>query len=161
MVFDERLDKIFEDYSKKWNREILVNIRSTLKFQIKLYLKKFKIKIKEIDLINIDEELIYNEYKILGFFILWFSLIRTLDIRVSYMLLRRSSIIFTEYLETFKRSKKNKKQVSFSIQDLTSYILKTLLGNIVIPIRYDILQEHKHQLWSTLVELYSKSTLEE
>jgi len=81
---------------------------------------------------------IYSEYMSLGLYIIWFSLLRTLDIRVAYMLLQRTSIIFTTYLITYSDKKRQVQNVIYTIGDLIAYILKNLLGDIELPLKTKI-----------------------
>ena len=74
----------------------------------------------------------------LGLYIIWFSLLRTLDIRVACMLLQRTSIIFTQYLITYSEKKRQVQSVIFTIGDLIAFILKNLLGDIELPLKTKI-----------------------
>jgi len=68
--------------------------------------------------------------------------------------------MYTQYLIVYSQAKQNESSIDFSIQDLISYILKNLLGNLNVPIESNIDNENRKRLWETIVQLYSKVTVE-
>jgi hypothetical protein len=76
------------------------------------------------------------------------------------MLLQRTSIMYTQYLIVYAQAKHSESSIDFSIKELISYILKNLLGNLEVPVGSNIDDENRNRLWSTIVQLYSKVTIE-
>ena len=68
--------------------------------------------------------------------------------------------MYTQYLIVYSQANQNESSIDFSIQDLISYILKNLLGNLNVPIESNIDNENRKRLWETIVQLYSKVTVE-
>ena len=167
MSIDERMSEIFQEYEAKWDDTMIPMLYNTFCAQVHSYVKNYKDRLQGIApniLQNIPlgskEDFLFQEYKTIGFFIVWISLLRTLDIRVVYMLLQRTSIMYTQYLIVYSQAKQNESSIDFSIQDLISYILKNLLGNLNVPIESNIDNENRKRLWETIVQLYSKVTVE-
>mgnify|MGYP000226215785 CR=1 FL=1 len=167
MSVDVRISEIFKEYKTEWDDSIIEILKKSLRKQVFTFLKNYKDRLQETSSnilhdipICSKKDYLFEEYKTLGFFVLWIRLLRTLDVRVSYMILQRASIIFTQYLIVYSQAKNRISMVDFSLKDLMSYILKNLFGNLEVPIVSNIKEDNRNLLWSTIVKLYSKFTIE-
>ena len=167
MFVDVRISQIFKEYETEWNDSIIDILKATFPNQIKIYYNNYFDRTKDIFhkilpniTIGSKDDYIFQAYKNVGFYIFWISLLRTLDIKVTFMILQRTSIIFTQYLIVFVNSKENNLMKEFCIKDLNSYILKNILGNLRLPINSRTNQDNIYLLWSTVVEMYSTATVE-
>jgi hypothetical protein len=166
---DIRLHEILEEYASDWSEALIPTLKITFPNQLKQFIQNYFERLTPLEImlckpgikLGSDEDKLFKEYKSIGFYITWISLLRTLDIRVTYMLLQRTSIIFTQYLIVFCQTKQHKSAITFSVGELVSYILKNLLGNIEVPIHTDIDDAKRQLLWSELVKLYSNCKLGE
>jgi hypothetical protein len=92
---DVRLNEIYVSYETEWDDSLPVMIQSSFLSQYQLYLDNYVSRLRpyEHSLIHTDVSLgsandpLFSEYKTLGIYIIWITISRTLDLRVSYMLL--------------------------------------------------------------------------
>lgn len=167
-AMDIRLNEIYQEYETEWNDSIIDIINESLSNQFKSYKLNYTERLRKHSTIILSPSIelgtkndpIYSEYMSLGLYIIWFSLLRTLDIRVACMLLQRTSIIFTQYLITYSEKKRQVQSVIFTIGDLIAFILKNLLGDIELPLKTKINDDQKQKLWSVIIKQYSKCKVE-
>lgn len=168
MSIDTRINDILNEYENEWDDSLIEVIQESFPQQICQYISNYTTRLEKVDASMLDmnfklgskDDVIFKEYKTIGFYIIWISLLRTLDISVTYMLLQRTSILFSQYIIVYIQARQNNSQIDFSLKELISYILKNLLGAITVPIQTNIDDKKRMKLWSTLVKLYSKFTVE-
>lgn len=165
---DVRLNEIYSSYETKWDDSLPEMIRSSFISQYQLYLDNYKQRLSQYACslllhdcpLGSKDDYIFAEYKMIGIYIVWITLQRTLDLRVSYMLLQRTSIIFTQYLIQFVSSKKSSPNINYSINNLISFLIKNLIGDIEMPLTSKMNEAQTQKVWSTIIQLYSQCKLE-
>ena len=165
---DVRLNEIYTTYETVWNDSLPELIHSSFISQYQLYLDNYisrmrpyvnSLAFNECSIGSKDDSL-FAEYKMIGIYIIWITLSRTLDLRVSYMLLQRTSIIFTQYLIQYVSSKKNSPNITYTVKNLISFLIKNLIGDIEMPLSSKMTEDQTQKIWSTIIQLYSQCKLE-
>lgn len=168
MTSDFRLEKILQEYETEWDDSLIPILQESFPQQIRQYICNYQDRIASLTEILPDTKVergskddpIFQEYLTVGFYIIWISLLRTLDIRVSYMLFQRTSIIFTQYLIVYAQARQNHTNVEFNLKELVAYILTNILGGIEVPVQSTITDTQRMDLWGALIKLYSKCKVE-
>ena len=167
-AMDIRINEIYQEYETEWNDSIINILNESLFTQFMNYKHNYTERLRNYsnvilsssNTLGTHKDPIYTEYMSLGLYIVWITLLRTLDIRVAYMLLQRTSIIFTQYLITYSDKKRQVQSVIFTIGDLIAFILKNLLGDIELPLKTNINNDQKQLLWYVIIKQYSKCKVE-
>ena len=110
---DVRLNEIYQTYETEWDDMLIVLLHQSLPSQLESYKHHYMERLKPYTSFILEpnvelgssEDRIYSEYMSLALCIIWISVLRTLDIRVTYMVLQRTSIMFTQYLITYSQTK--------------------------------------------------------